>query len=317
MQTLYPEIDPYHSFYLDVGSGHSLYVEECGDPNGLPVIFLHGGPGAGCEPWQRRFFNPDRYRIILFDQRGCGRSRPHATLEDNTTQALVDDIETIRQTLKIDGWVVFGGSWGSTLGLIYAQTHPARCLGLVLRGIFLCRDEDIRWFYQYGAHMLFPDSWADFERQIPENERGDMVAAYYKRLTDPDETVRLSAARSWAMWEGKTLTLLPTPEMEKHFMDPQIALSLARLECHYFIHHIFMREGEILDRVDQLRKIPGVIVHGRYDVVCPVIQAYTLHQHWPQAQLHIVPSAGHAANEPGIMHHLIQATDELAKQLLQ
>ena len=317
MKTLYPEIDSYHSFELAVGDGHTLYVEESGNPEGVPVVFLHGGPGAGCEPWQRRFFNPQQYRIVLFDQRGCGRSRPCASLVHNTTQALVADIEKIRHTLTIDRWVVFGGSWGSTLGLVYAQKHAEQCLGLVLRGIFLCRDEDIQWFYQSGANYLFPDLWEDFQRPIPVAERGDMVSAYYQRLIGDDQATQLEAARAWSLWEGKTLTLIAEDDVIDYFANPRIALSLARIECHYFINHIFMQPGEILANVGRLKEIPSVIVHGRYDVVCPVAQAYVLHQHWPEAELTIVPNAGHAANEVGIIHHLVNATDALANRYRQ
>ena len=314
MKTLYLPIAPYKQFHLAVDSLHSIYVEECGTPDGIPVVFLHGGPGAGCERWHRCFFNPALYRIILFDQRGAGRSTPHAELRANTTQHLIDDIETIRARCGIDRWVMFGGSWGSTLALAYAEAHPERSLALVLRGIFLCRNQDIRWFYQSGANALFPELWNEFERVIPEAERSDMVAAYYRRLTASDAETRLEAARAWSAWEGQLLTLLPQKEIVAHFSDKRMAISLARIECHYFIHRIFQRDNQLLDEVHKLRHIPGTIVHGRYDVVCPVEQAVALHQRWPQAKLHIVAEAGHAASEPGIMHRLVAATDEIAER---
>ena len=315
MNKLYPAIDPRHSFFLDVGDGHSLYVEECGNPEGVPAVFLHGGPGAGCEPWHRRFFNPKVWRIVLFDQRGAGRSRPHAGLENNTLGHCVQDIETLRRHLNINRWLIFGGSWGSTLGLAYAETHPSRCLALVLRGIFLCRKKDIQWFYQDGADKIFPDGWADFERIIPPAERHDMVAAYYRRLSGEDETARLQAAQAWSRWEGRTLCLRPSPQTLDFFSCPDMALSLARIECHYFVHNTFMENGQLLQQASRLADIPGTIVHGRYDVVCPLEQAWELKAHWPQARLEIVEAAGHAANEPGIVDRLIAATDELAEQL--
>ncbi len=315
MRRLYPDIAPHRQFHLDVDATHSLHVEECGAPDGIPAVFLHGGPGAGCEPWHRRFFDPAAYRVILPDQRGCGRSTPHAELADNTTAHLIADLETVRRHCGIERWVVFGGSWGSTLALAYAETHPERCLALVLRGIFLCRDRDIRWFYQDGANALFPDWWQDFERVIPPAERGDMVSAYYRRLTSDDDAVRLEAARAWSAWEGRLLTLLPDEQTAAHFDDARTALSLARLECHYFMHNIFLRDNQLLDEAHRLHDIPGVIVHGRYDVVCPADQAFALHARWPQARLQIVADAGHAASEPGIVHHLIGATDELARRL--
>lgn len=315
MRTLYPPITPRKQFHLAVDPIHSIYVEECGTPDGVPVVFLHGGPGAGCEEWHRRFFNPALYRVILFDQRGAGRSTPYGELRANTTQHLIDDIETIRQRYEIDRWVVFGGSWGSTLALAYAEAHPGRCLALVLRGIFLCRDRDIRWFYQSGANALFPEAWHEFERVIPEAHRCDMVAAYYQRLTASDTETRLEAARAWSTWEGRLLTLLPQEETVAHFSGERMALSLARIECHYFIHRIFQRDNQLLDEAHKLSRIPGTIVHGRYDVVCPVEQAVALHRHWSRAELHIVAGAGHAASEPDITHHLVSATDNIAENL--
>ncbi len=314
MKTLYPEIQARTHFHLDVDDTHSIYVEECGTPDGVSAVFLHGGPGAGCEPWHRRFFDPATYRVILLDQRGCGRSTPHAELTDNTTRHLIADLETVRRHCGIERWLVFGGSWGSTLALAYAETHPERCLALVLRGIFLCRDKDIQWFYQDGANVLFPDLWRDFEQVIPPEERSDMVAAYYRRLTSDDPATRLEAARAWSNWEGQLLTLLPDQKTAAHFNEPHTALSLARLECHYFVNNVFLRDNQLLDNAHRLRDIPGVIVHGRYDIVCPADQAFALRRHWPQAQLHVVADAGHAAGETGIVHHLVSATDEMARR---
>ncbi len=312
---MYPEIRPYHTELLDVGEGHRLYLEQCGNPRDLPVLFLHGGPGAGCEPFHRRFFDPERYRIVLFDQRGAGRSTPHAGLEHNTTQALIRDIERIREHLFIDRWVVFGGSWGSTLALAYAQAVPEHVRGLILRGIFLCRDEDIQWFYQAGASRVFPDYWQDYLDVIPVAERGDLLHAYHRRLTGADEAARLRAAEMWSLWEGRTATLRPNDAVANHFADPHFALALAHIECHYFVNHAFMRPNQLLEDAHRLAKIPGIIVHGRYDVVCPVDQAYALHRAWPQAWLEIIPDAGHSATEPGIAAALVRATDEMASRL--
>lgn len=315
MQGFYPDIQPYVRHTLAVGGGHQLYVEESGNPAGIPVVFLHGGPGAGCEPFQRRFFDPARYRIVLFDQRGCGQSTPHAELECNTTQELVADIERIRGHLGIERWLVFGGSWGSTLALAYAETHPERVLGLVLRGIFLCRPRDIHWFYQEGASFLFPDYWQDYLAPIPPEERDRLVAAYYARLTGNDEVTRMAAAKAWSLWEGRTATLLPRQSVIDHFGNPFTALSLARIECHYFMHDSFLRPDQILGDAHRLRNVPGVIVHGRYDVVCPVEQAFALHRAWPEARLEVVPDAGHSATEPGTVAALVRATDEFAERL--
>ena len=315
MHILYPEIQPYVSHSLAVEAPHILHVEECGNPQGIPVLFVHGGPGAGCEPYHRRFFHPEHYRIILFDQRGCGRSAPHASLEGNTTQALVSDMETIREHLGIDRWLLFGGSWGSTLSLVYAETHPERVLGLVLRGIFLCRPDEIQWFYQQGASRLFPEYWQDYQAPIPEAERGEMVHAYYKRLNSDNEMERMAAAKAWSLWEGRTSTLKPSQSVVDHFGNPFTALSLARIECHYFMHDSFLEADQILRYADRLAGIPGVIVHGRYDVVCPVENAWQLHQAWPQAKLKIIGDAGHSASESGTINALIQATDDFAEQL--
>lgn len=315
MRTLYPNIKPYAEHRLAVDNGHDLYLEESGNPNGIPVVFLHGGPGAGSDAWQRCFFDPQRYRIVLFDQRGSGRSTPHASLEGNTTQALVADIEAIRTHLGIERWLVFGGSWGSTLGLVYAQTHAQRVLGLVLRGIFLCRRREIHWFYQNGASYLFPDYWQDYVAPIPLEERDDLLSAYYRRLTGNDELQRLRAAKAWSLWEGRTSTLLPNQRVQAHFSDPHTALSLARIECHYFMHDSFLGEDQILRNAGRLHGIPGVIVHGRYDVVCPLESAWQLHERWPDSELSIIKDAGHSALEPGIVDALVRATDRFADQL--
>ncbi|MBE0511170.1 MAG: prolyl aminopeptidase [Chromatiales bacterium] len=315
MHVLYPDIQPYVSHTLAVEPPHQLHVEECGNPNGIPVLFVHGGPGAGCEPYHRRFFNPEHYRIILFDQRGCGRSAPHASLEGNTTQALVADMETIREHLGVERWLLFGGSWGSTLSLVYAETHPQRVLGLILRGIFLCRPHEIDWFYQQGASRLFPDLWQDYLAPIPQAERGQMVAAYYQRLNSDNEVVRMAAAKAWSLWEGSTATLKPNQAVIDHFGNPYTALSLARIECHYFMHDTFLEPNQILRDASRLTGIPGVIVHGRYDVVCPVENAWELHQAWPESQLKIIADAGHSASEPGTINALVQASDDFAEQL--
>lgn len=314
MRTLYPEIAPYASHRLPVEAPHELHVAEYGNRTGLPALFLHGGPGAGCEDWHPRFFDPQHYRIVLFDQRGSGRSTPHASLENNTTQALVGDIEAIRRFLKIDRWLVFGGSWGSTLALVYAQTHPERVRALVLRGIFLCRAWEIRWFYQEGANRLFPEHWEDFVAPIPVEERHDLLAAHYRRLTSEDEATRLASAKAWSVWEGRAATLLPKPSVIDFFASPHTALSLARIEAHYFAHDSFLAPEQLLRDAQRMANIPGVIVHGRYDVVCPVQNAWELHRAWPRAQLRIIPDAGHSASEPGIVDALVEATDAFARE---
>ncbi|MCW8919660.1 MAG: prolyl aminopeptidase [Gammaproteobacteria bacterium] len=315
MHILYPDLHPYVQHTLAVDEPHLLHLEECGNPLGIPVLFVHGGPGAGCEPYHRRFFDPQRYRIILFDQRGCGRSTPHAALENNTTQALVADMETIREHLGIDKWLLFGGSWGSTLSLVYAQSHPERVLGLVVRGIFLCRPQEIAWFYQQGASRLFPDYWQEYLAPIPEAERGELLHAYHRRLTGEDEMARMAAAKAWSLWEGRTATLKPSESVINHFGNPFTALSLARIECHYFVNDSFLESNQILRDAGRLKGIPGVIVHGRYDVICPLENAWQLAQLWPEAQLKVIADAGHAASEPGIINALVQATDDFADQL--
>ncbi len=315
MADLYPSIRPYATHTVEVSGGHRLYVEESGSADGIPVLFLHGGPGAGCEPWHRCFFDPCRYRIILFDQRGCGRSVPHAALTDNTTAHLISDMETIRALLGVERWLLFGGSWGSTLALAYAERHPESVLGLILRGIFLCREEEIHWFYQQGASRIFPDYWEDFIAPIPESERGDLLRAYYRRLTGRDELARMAAAKAWAIWEGRTATLTANEAVVKHFATPHTALSVARIECHYFINGAFLRPNQLLEEAGRIADIPGIIVQGRYDLICPMASAWALHRAWPKSELKIVPDAGHAALEPGISSALVDASDWFADRL--
>ena len=312
-QILYPEIEPYRTGRLQVSARHSLYFEEVGRPDGKPAVYLHGGPGGGVDPFARRFFDPARYRVVLFDQRGSGQSTPKASLDENTTQDLVADIERLRVHLGIERWLVFGGSWGSTLALAYAETHPERVTHLVLRGIFLLRAAEIRWFYQEGASAIYPDVWETFLAPIPEAERGDLVHAYHRRLTSPDAAVRLEAARAWSVWEGSTSGLLPDAERIQKSGEDQFAEAFARIECHYFVNGGFLREGQLLEEVGKIRHIPGVIVQGRYDVVCPATSAWDLHRAWPEAEMIIVPDAGHAAREPGIALALRQATDHFAR----
>lgn len=309
---LYPPIEPNHTGFLKVDSGHELYYEECGNPDGKPVVFLHGGPGGGCTTGMRRFWNPDVYRIVLFDQRGSGKSTPHANLENNTTWDLVNDIEVLRVALQIDRWQVFGGSWGSTLALAYCQKHPDRVTEIVLRGIFMLRKKEIDWFYQHGASEIFPDRWQHYLEVIPKDERGDLLQAYYKRLTSEDSDIRLAAARAWSVWEGTTSTLLPNAEIAEEFGAAEMALALARIECHYFVNNGFMENNQLINEVDMIRNIPAVIVQGRYDVVCPAVSAWELSRAWPEADLRIVPDAGHAAFEPGNVHELVTATDAFA-----
>jgi proline iminopeptidase len=310
MRTFYPAIEPYDVGALPVSPVHTLYYEQSGNPEGLPVVFLHGGPGGGTIPVYRQFFDPASYRIVLFDQRGSGRSTPHANLEENTTWDLVADIERLREHLGVERWVVFGGSWGSTLALAYAQTHPERARALVLRGIFLCRRKEIRWFYQEGASAIFPDVWEEYVKVIPEGERGDLLSAYHRRLTSDDEAVRLEAARAWSIWEGATSKLFPDPALIEHFGEPHMALALARIECHYFMNHAFFdTDNHLIENVGKIRHIPSVIVQGRYDVVCPMMSAWELHRAWPEADLQIIADAGHSATEPGITGALVEATD--------
>ena len=315
MSDLYPHLEPYVNHTIEVDPPHKLHVEECGNPTGIPVVFLHGGPGSGCEPYHRRFFNPDKYRIILFDQRGCGRSSPHAELQGNNTQALVADMELIREKLGIDKWVVFGGSWGSTLGLVYAETHLERVHGLILRGIFLCRPREIHWFYQEGASRIFPDYWQEYLKPIPGADHVDLLQAYYRHLTSDNEVERMAAAKAWSLWEGRCATLKPSQSVVDHFGDPFTALSLARIECHYFVNNSFLEEDQILRDAHKLHDIPGIIVHGRYDMVCPIESAWDLHKVWPQAELKIIDDAGHSASEAGTRSALVDAADRMAARL--
>ena len=310
MRTLYPPIEPYDTGMLPVSPVHTLYYEQSGNPDGTPVVFLHGGPGGGTKADYRQYFDPQAYRIVLFDQRGSGQSTPHANLEDNTTWHLVDDIERLREHLGIDTWVVFGGSWGSTLALAYAETHPNTCRALVLRGIFLCRRKELIWFYQQGADAIYPDLFEKYIAEIPEAERDDVIEAYYRRLTSDDEAVRLSAARAWSVWEGSTSKLISDPDAIARFNEPHLALSLARIECHYFVNKAFFdTDNWLIENVDRIRHIPAVIVQGRYDVVCPIMSAWDLHRAWPEAEFHVIPDAGHAVSEPGIVSALLDATD--------
>ncbi len=314
MLILYPDIKPYKSHRLDVEPPHQLYIEECGNPEGIPVLFVHGGPGAGCSKQDRNFFDPERYRIILFDQRGAGRSSPHAALEHNHTQALVGDMETIRELLGLEKWLLFGGSWGSTLSLVYAETYPERVMGLILRGIFLCRPQDLHWFYQHGASHVFPDYWEDYLHPIPFEARGNMIEAYYHQLTGSNELAKMAAAKAWSLWEGRCATLRPNPEVVEAFSDPHLAVSLARIEAHYFINQAFLEDNQIIRDAERLQGIPGIIVHGRYDMVCPLDNAFALHRVWHDSELHIIRDAGHASREPSIVDALVRATRDMAKR---
>jgi proline iminopeptidase len=310
---LYADIEPHATGFLQVSPLHRVYFEECGNPHGKAVVFVHGGPGAGCNPKSRRFFDPKRYRIVLFDQRGCGRSTPHAELTDNSTWHLVADMERLREHLRIERWQVFGGSWGSTLALAYAQRHPDRVSELVLRGIFMLRRWELEWFYQKGCDAIFPDAWEAYLAAIPEVERGDLMGAYYRRLTSSDGAVRLAAAKAWSVWEGSTSFLLPSADYIASTGGDDFALAFARIECHYFVHGGFLEcDNQLLRDAHRLEKIRAVIVQGRYDVVCPLRSAWDLHRAWPQADLRIVPDAGHSALEAGITHELIEATDRFA-----
>lgn len=315
MNVLYPPLEPYRTELLQVDDLHRLYVEQCGSEDGLPALFLHGGPGAGCEAFHRRFFDPERYRVVLFDQRGAGRSQPHAELRHNTTWDLVADIERIRMHLGIARWLVFGGSWGSTLALAYAESHPERVAALVLRGVFLCRPHEIRWFYQSGASRVFPDYWEDFVAPIVPDDRVDLLSAYHRALTGNDPGRQQAAAKAWSVWEGRTATLRPNAELASHFADPRLALALARIECHYFVHDAFLEPNQLLRDAPRLADIPGAIVHGRYDLICPLENAWELHRAWPGSSLTVVPDAGHAASEPGISAALREATDRFAQQV--
>ena len=309
---LYPSIDAFDAGRLPVSDLHTLHYELAGNPRGKPVVVLHGGPGGGSEPTQRRYFDPTRYRIVLFDQRGCGRSTPHAELRENTTWDLVADIERLREHLGINRWQVFGGSWGSALALAYAETHPDRVTELVLRGIFLLRKVELDWFYQEGTSALFPDAWERFVAPIPKRERDDLMSAYHRRLTGEDEAVKLACAKAWSQWEAATVSLLPAPNRIEQFADPRFALAFARIECHYFMHGGWFRENQLIADAQRLASIPATIVQGRYDVVTPMMTAWALHRAWPEADLRIVADAGHTATEPGIVHELVSATDRFA-----
>jgi len=311
---LFAPLEPFASGMLDLDAPHRMYYEQSGSPRGVAAVFLHGGPGAGASAVHRQFFDPAFYRIVVYDQRGAGRSTPLGCLENNTTMHLVADLERLRVHLGIQRWLVFGGSWGSTLALAYAEHHAQRCLGLVLRGIFLCRKSEIDWFL-HGLRAIFPEAWRTFSGYVPEPERRDLLAAYYKRLTDPDPAVHMPAARCWSVYEGSCSTLLPNPALVADFASDRVALGLARIEAHYFRHDIFLAENFLLDHIARLKAVPGVIVQGRYDIVCPAVSADDLHRAWPQAQYHIVADAGHSAFEPGIRSRLVTATEEFKARL--
>ncbi len=311
MKPLYPPIKPYAQHQLKVDTLHTLYVEESGSPDGLPILFVHGGPGAGTSPDDRRFFDPERYRIILFDQRGCGHSTPHGSLENNTTQALLSDIEAIRGYFNIKQWLLFGGSWGSTLSLLYAQKHPENVMGLILRGIFLGRQQELRWLYESGAKAIFPDYWEEFVLPIPEEERDNLISAYYKRLTGTDELARMNAAKHWAQWEGQCATLHPCKAVVERFTQSHTAASLAAIETHFFMNACFIAQNQILRDAYKLEGIPGIIVHGRYDMICPFESARALHLAWPGSELYVIRDAGHSSQEPGIVDALVTATEKM------
>ncbi|NKB33383.1 MAG: prolyl aminopeptidase [Pseudomonadales bacterium] len=315
MLVLFPELKPYKRQQLRVSEVHELYVDESGDPDGIPILFVHGGPGGACDASSRRFYDPQIFRIITFDQRGCGRSTPHGSLEDNSTEHLISDMEKIREHLAIDKWILFGGSWGSTLSLLYAQSHPQHVAALILRGIFLSRQCDLDWLYKDGANRVFPDYWEDFIRPISENERGDMVSAYYDRLTGEDELARMAAAKAWSAWEGNCSKLRPSAEALSRFTKPHNALALSRIETHFFVNKGFVEENQILKNMNAIKDVPGRIIHGRYDMVCPLNNALALHQQWTNSELHIVRDAGHSASEPGTVDALIRATQDIAKEL--
>jgi proline iminopeptidase len=312
-RTLYDAFEPYETGHLDVGDGHSLYWELSGNPGGKPVVFLHGGPGGGSSPEHRRQFNPEKYKILVFDQRGCGKSTPYASLEANTTWHLVGDIEKLRiEVAKVDKWMVFGGSWGSTLSLTYAQKHPERVTELVLRGIFLFDQYEVDWLYKEGADSVYPDKWDEFISLIPEGERGDYVEAYRRRLTADDSEEQLRAAKAWSAWEAATVTVLPSEETVEHFTSPEIAVAIARIENHYMANGGWLEEGQLLRDATKIRHIPGVIVQGRHDTCTPPKAAWALKKAWPEVELNIVPDGGHLYNEPGILDGLVRATDRFA-----
>ncbi|QPC87288.1 prolyl aminopeptidase [Mesorhizobium sp. NBSH29] len=312
LRTLYPEIEPFETGMLDVGDGHTIYWERVGTRGAKPAVFVHGGPGGGVSAKMRRVFDPSLYDVLLFDQRGCGRSTPHASLDANTTWHLVDDMERLRNLMGVDKWLVFGGSWGSTLSLAYAETHPERVSELVVRGIYTLTRPELEWYYQFGVSEMFPDKWERFLAPIPEAERGDMMAAYRKRLVGEDRAAQIEAARAWSIWEGETITLLPEPETSDKFHEDNFALAFARIENHYFVHAGWLEENQLIRDAHKLADIPGVIVHGRYDMPCPAKYAWALHKAWPQAEFHLIEGAGHSMTEPGILDQLIRATDKFA-----
>ncbi|BFM09492.1 prolyl aminopeptidase [Halioxenophilus aromaticivorans] len=315
MLVLYPDIKPYRSDLLPRQEPHEIYFEESGSPDGIPVLFVHGGPGGGCSTSDRCFFDPEKYRIILFDQRGTGRSTPHAELMHNNTQALIEDMEALREHLGVEQWLLFGGSWGSTLSLLYAQAHPDKVLGMILRGIFLCRQKDLDWLYQGGAAHIFPDHWEAFIKPIPQAERDNLLSAYYQRLTSANELAQLSAAKAWSQWEAQCATLRPNQELVNNFTAPHRAISMARIETHYFIHDGFIDDNQILNNMDKISHIPSIIVHGRYDMVCTLDNAKALHDAWPESELKIIRDAGHSSREPGTVDALIRATQEFAQRI--
>ncbi|AJI72903.1 prolyl aminopeptidase [Francisella tularensis subsp. novicida D9876] len=309
---MYPEIEPYNQEFLKVSNIHTIYFEECGNPNGKPALFIHGGPGGGIQPSYRQYFNPDKYRVILVDQRGCGKSTPFAELKENTTQDLIEDFEKIRKKLNIDKWMVFGGSWGSTLGLAYAQAYPEVVTELVLRGIFLGREKELSWLYQHGASMVFPDMWEKYIEPIPVEQRKDFISAYYSILTGDDEELKQKAAIAWSVWEASTSKLFVDKKSIDRYGEDKFSLAFARIECHYFKNKLFIEEAQLLKEADKIKDIPGVIVQGRYDMVCPAVSAWDLHKVWPIAELNIVADAGHSISEPGILEALVRATDKFA-----
>lgn len=312
LRAMYPPIEPYEVGSLDVGDGHTIHYERVGTRGAKPAVFLHGGPGGGINPDYRRLFDPSRYDLLLFDQRGCGRSTPYASLEANTTWHLVADMEQLRQHMGVETWLVLGGSWGSTLAMAYAQTHPERVSELILRGVYTLTRAELDWYYRFGVSEIFPEKWERFIAPVAVSDRGDMVSAYRKLLTSDDAGVQVEAAKAWTLWEGETITLLPNPDFSTAYADGHFALAFARLENHYFVHDCWMEDGQLLRDAGRMKGIPGAIIHGRYDMPCPVKNAYLLHKAWPDASLHIVEGAGHATTEPGILDQLIRATDRFA-----
>ncbi len=315
MQPLYPEIKANQTYQLETGDGHQVYYEESGSLDGTPIVFLHGGPGAGCDSEHRRYCDPEKYRIILLDQRGCGRSTPHASLENNTTQHLINDLEAIRKALGISKWVVMGGSWGATLALAYAESHPQQILAMILRGVFLGRAEDIKWLYSEGTRKIFPDYWQEFVQLIPEEERADIISAFYKRLIGQNELAKMGAAKAWANWEAKVATLEPNPSLVEHLASPHLAIGMACISAHYFVNHCFLKENQLLKNAHQLKGIPGIIIHGRYDMLCPLENAWSLQSVWQDSEIHVIRDAGHSATEPGIIDGLVRATKSLHQEL--